>query len=225
MGNSNREFRKIRSLDFLYEINSNGTIFRNVKSKKQGRIVLDFHHSPKGYYFVWINRNRKVQRLPIARLVAECWLGKKPEGYEIDHIDRNSQNNDYRNLRYVTKSQQMKNRDHSNISARGKKNLDAYRKTIMKPVTLIGEMGFFIACESMTAAARYLAARYGTNTEYMRSRLKKHRSRILDFDIIYRNGETGHARPTGQGTVHASVSCRHNRPLEQCQTSRGKRTS
>ena len=28
--NSNLEFRKIKSLNFLYEVNSNGTIFRNV---------------------------------------------------------------------------------------------------------------------------------------------------------------------------------------------------
>lgn len=201
MKNSNREFRKIKSLDFLYEINSNGTIFRNVKSKKQSRIVLDFHHSQGGYYFVWVNRHNKVKRLSIAKLVAECWLGKRPEGLEIDHIDRNSRNNDYRNLRYVTRSQQMKNRDHTRISAIGKKNLDAYRKTIMKPVTLISGMGFSIACESMTAAARYLANHYGTNTEKMRCRLKKRRSHILGFDIIYRNGETGHARLTGQGTV------------------------
>ena len=201
MENPNLEFRKIKSLDFLYEVNGTGTIFRNVKSKKHLKIVLDHHHSAAGYYFVWICRKKKVRRISIAKVVAECWLGERPAGYEIDHIDRNSQNNDYRNLRYVTKSQQMKNRDHSNISARGKKNLDAYRKTIMKPVTLIGEMDFSIACESMTAAAKYLATRYGTNTEHMRNRLKKHRSRILDFDIIYRNGETGHARPTGQGTV------------------------
>ena len=31
--NSNLEFRKIKSLQFLYEINENGTIIRNVKSK------------------------------------------------------------------------------------------------------------------------------------------------------------------------------------------------
>ena len=43
--NSNLEFRKIKSLDFLYEINENGTIFRNVKSKKQNKIKLDMHHS------------------------------------------------------------------------------------------------------------------------------------------------------------------------------------
>lgn len=48
MNNSNLEFRKIPSLDFLYEVNSNGTILRNVKSKKQSKIVLDMHHANNG---------------------------------------------------------------------------------------------------------------------------------------------------------------------------------
>ena len=46
--NSNLEFRKIKSTGYLYEINENGTIFRNVKSKKQNKIKLDMHHSKKG---------------------------------------------------------------------------------------------------------------------------------------------------------------------------------
>ena len=32
--NANLEFRKIPSLLFLYEVNSNGTVIRNVKSKR-----------------------------------------------------------------------------------------------------------------------------------------------------------------------------------------------
>lgn len=202
MNNSDREFRKVKSLDFLYEVNSNGTIFRNVKSKKQSKIKLDFHHSKAGYYFVWICRNRKVRRISIAKIVAECWHGEKPEGYEIDHIDRNSRNNDYRNLRYVTKSEQMKNRDHARIAERGKKNLKAYRKTIMKPVALSDASGFCRVCESLTAAARFLAAACGKTVEHMRAKLKSRRSRIYGYDIAYLNGETGHTRLTGQGTVH-----------------------
>ena len=54
--NSNLEFRKIKSLKYLYEINSNGTILRNVKSKKQLKIKLDMHHSDKGYYKARITR-------------------------------------------------------------------------------------------------------------------------------------------------------------------------
>ena len=34
----NREFRKIPSLKFLYEVSEDGRIFRNVKSKKQNKI-------------------------------------------------------------------------------------------------------------------------------------------------------------------------------------------
>ena len=128
MNNSNLEFRKIKSLKFLYEINENGTILRNIKSKKQLKIKLDFHHSEKGYYVSMIHNHSigegKTKRVMIHRIVAECWLGDCPCGYEVDHIDRNSHNNNFRNLRYVSKSEQMKNRDHSNISKKGKENLE-----------------------------------------------------------------------------------------------------
>ena len=199
--NPNLEFKKIKSLQFLYEVNSNGTVFRNVKSKKHNRIVPDMHHSNTGYYFTWVCLKGKVKRVSIAQVVAECWLGDKPDGYEIDHRDRNSRNNDYRNLRYVTKSEQMKNRDHTNISATGLKNLEAARRDRMKPVKLVGfdDEKFF---ESTTAAARYLASFYGRTVDSMRDRLKRHRSHIFDFDVIYLNAETVHARSTEQETVH-----------------------
>ena len=53
--NSNLEFRKIKSLKYLYEVNENGTIFRNVKSKKQLKIKLDYHHSANGYYVTFVH--------------------------------------------------------------------------------------------------------------------------------------------------------------------------
>lgn len=197
---ANREFRKIPSLKFLYEVSEDGRIFRNVKSKKQNKIIVDYHHSPAGYCFTFICRDHKFQRIPIARVVAECWLGEKPEGYEIDHIDRNSQNNHYTNLRYVTKSEQMKNRDHSGISKIGSANLDAARRLRMKPLTLIkgGDRRVF---ESQTAAARWLATETGKTAEHIRAKFKQHRSHVYDYDVIYRNVETACTRPKGQGTV------------------------
>jgi len=39
MANSNREFRKIPSLNYLFEVSSDGRIVRNVKSKNQCKIV------------------------------------------------------------------------------------------------------------------------------------------------------------------------------------------
>ena len=197
---SNREFRKIPSLKFLYEVSEDGRIFRNVKSKKQNKIIIDYHHSTKGYCFTFICRDGKVQRIPIARVVAECWLGEKPEGYEIDHKDRNSLNNHYTNLRYVTKSQQMKNRNHSNISKVGKANLANYVQTIMKPVKLVKD-SVEKEFESQTAAARYLAVEFDKTVEHIRTKFKKRRKNIYGYDVIYQNVETACTRSMEQGTV------------------------
>ena len=186
MNNSDLEFRKIKSLDCRYEVNSNGTIFRNSISKKQSKIVLDMHHSNTGYYTTWVNINHHVQRVPIHKVVAECFIGPKPEGYEIDHIDRNSRNNDYTNLRYVTKSEQMKNRDHSNISITGATNLERARFDRMKPVILIKD-NQEIDFESQSEAARFLSQTYGTKFDSERSKLKKNRSHIHDYDVEYPN--------------------------------------
>lgn len=207
--NSNLEFRKIKSLNFLYEVNENGTIFRNVKSKKQLKIKLDFHHSEYGYYctFVHIGGRKpdsKVIRVMIHRVVAECWLGPCPDDMEVDHIDRNAHNNHYTNLRYVTHSEQMKNRNHSGISKTGTINLDIARHARMKRVKAIIN-GQEYNYESYAECARNIGNIYGVDSEKIRYKLKKHRSHIYDFDIIYLNAETVHDSSKEQETVHSNV--------------------
>lgn len=111
------EFRKIPSSDYLYEINEDGTIIRNVKSKKHRKIQYqvwsensailktnpqNLYHKP---YIKFKNKYRMIHQL-----VAECWLGPCPEGYTVDHIDRNPMNNHYTNLRYATIKDQAQNR-------------------------------------------------------------------------------------------------------------------
>jgi len=186
--NSNLEFRKIPSLNYLYEINSNGTIIRNVKSKKQLLIKLDMHHSKSGYYTTFVHNKSindgKNTRVMIHQAVAECWLGKCPLNMEVDHIDRNSHNNDYRNLRYVTKSEQMINRDHSNISEQGKINLEEARKLRAKKIRLYNE-NEDIMFESRADASRFLAEKYDKGFDAMRDRFKKHRDHIFDYDVDY----------------------------------------
>ena len=186
--NSNLEFRKIKSLNFLYEVNENGTIFRNVKSKKQLKIKLDMHHSNTGYYMTLVHNqsinNGNCKRVMIHRVVAECWLGDCPDNYEVDHIDRNSHNNDYRNLRYVTKEEQMKNRDYSKIAGQGSKNLEAARKLRSKPVKITSENDSQIF-ESYADCSRYLADIYNQTFERIRYKLKNHRDKIYDYNIEY----------------------------------------
>jgi hypothetical protein len=131
----------------------------------------------------------------IHKVVAECWLGKCPEAMEVDHIDRNPHNNDYRNLRYVTKNQQMKNRDHTNIAKHGSINLEIARQQRAKPVRLYNNNEEYIF-NSFADGARFLAERYNIKFDSARDRFKKHRKHIYDFDIEYLNAETRHAHST-----------------------------
>lgn len=186
MSKSNLEFRKIKSLDFLYEISEDGRIFRNAKSKKQIKIFLDMHHTDKGYYTAFIHFKGKVTRCTIHKLVAECWLGDKPEGLQVDHIDRNTHNNHYTNLRYVTQSEQMKNRVLSDrLIAIATSNCLNYTLTkVAKPVTAVkgDEQKEY---RSMTKCAEDLADEYGVKAEHIRGKLKQRRKHIYDYDIIY----------------------------------------
>ena len=147
------------------------------------------HHSKIGYYVTFVHiggrsENAKIIRVMIHRVVAECWLGDIPDGMEVDHIDRNPHNNDYRNLRYVTKSEQMKNRDHSNISKKGTENLENARRNRMKSVTLIKE-GETLNFESFSECSRYLADIFDKTFEHIRHKLKNHRSYIYGYQVVY----------------------------------------
>ncbi|CAL6071526.1 Conserved_hypothetical protein [Hexamita inflata] len=63
-----------------------------------------------GYYQVTIQNEFGSDQFFIHRLVTEAFLGERPDNYDIDHIDRNRQNNQLSNLRYVTRSQNLRNR-------------------------------------------------------------------------------------------------------------------
>tara|TARA_S200002703_G_C3618766_1_gene190059 strand:- start:35 stop:496 length:462 start_codon:yes stop_codon:yes gene_type:complete len=80
-----------------YLIYNDGRVF----NKKKG-IFLKTDTDNRGYKRVRITINDKVHRLKIHRLVAKYYcINEKPEEYNVvDHIDRNTFNNHYTNLRW-----------------------------------------------------------------------------------------------------------------------------
>lgn len=202
-----REFRKIPSLRFLYEINGDGSVLRNVKSKRRIKIWKDAHNSKTEYWKCQINHgHRVIKKHFIHNLVAECWLGEKPEGYMTDHIDQNSLNNDYRNLRYVTRSENMKNRDYSKFQDKIWANLAIRNGGKMLEITLSNkdESRTF---PSSRQAAQWLAKRYPEKTcASFLGKFRQRRSHLFDYDVRYREyyplkETTGHGRSEEQGTV------------------------
>ena len=142
------EFRKLRSLKFLYEIDENG-ILRNVKSKK---IVTGYKES-NGYKRVRIENKclGGVVRTSIHQLVAEAFI-PNPHGYpEVNHIDTNKQNNHVSNLEWTDHSGNMK---HAYAHGINREPLRNHSEAIRKQVSN-GKETF----PSISAAATWLAER------------------------------------------------------------------
>lgn len=182
---SNLEYRKIPSLYFLYEVNSNGTVIRNVKSKRHLKIFIKSHNSKTEYACTQINIKHHIRKVFIHRVVAECWLGKRPEGMMVDHIDRNSLNNDYRNLRYVTRSEQMINRNYDAFIDICLKNLSSKNKGIVNPVKLTRDKDVY-EFETARKASKFLSKYYVDKTEKcFNDKFHHRRKHIFDFDVEY----------------------------------------
>ena len=192
---ANLEFRKIKSLFFLYEVSEDGRIVRNVKSKKQIRQVPD----KDGYMHCYFNIKHHIYNKTVHSLVAECWHGDRPEGLQIDHINGKKFDNHQSNLRYVTLSENLKKRKMSDrVIRQATANCYHYTMTVVaKPVILVKD-GREIYFPSNSQCAAFLATAYGKTTEHMRGRLKQHRARIYDYDVIYLNAETGHINRSGK---------------------------
>lgn len=99
------QWRKLKSLKFLYEINESGEI-RNVKSKKPVRGYIE----KNGYVRVKFENKCLgcVIRTTVHRLVAEAFIPNPNNLPEVNHIDRNRSNNHVSNLEWVTHSENMK---------------------------------------------------------------------------------------------------------------------
>ena len=101
-----KEFRKLKSLKYLYEINEDG-VLRNVKSKK----IVNGYKEKNGYQRVKIeNKCIGLVWTSIHQLVAEAFVyNPDPERFtEINHIDTNKQNNHVSNLEWTDHSGNMK---------------------------------------------------------------------------------------------------------------------
>lgn len=191
---NNLEFRKIPSLKFLYEVNCDGTIFRNARSKRCLKCWKQSHNSKTEHWVTIVSIGGKARKVFIHKVVAECWLGAKPEGYEVDHIDRNSLNNHWTNLRYVTRSEQMLNRDYNQFMDKLLNNLAIGNGGRVNPIRLVrGEE--ILDFPTARRAAKYLTHIYPhKNEKSFNDKFYHRRHHIFDYDVIYlRNAETGHS--------------------------------
>jgi hypothetical protein len=95
--------------DYDYEISENGEII-NLKNGKTKRQWIN----SSGYYCVELTIGKKQNKKFLThRLVAEVYLGLPDDNIklQIDHINRNRKDNHFSNLRWVTPSENCKNKN------------------------------------------------------------------------------------------------------------------
>lgn len=92
----------------LYEISSYGNL-RQILC--DGYKIVKGGINKDGYRYVQLIRDEKRRHITIHSLVAEVFIGERPNGYVIDHIDRDKLNNNLTNLRYTTHTINNRNTD------------------------------------------------------------------------------------------------------------------
>lgn len=187
----NLEFRTIPSLFHKYEINADGTILRNAKTKKVLNCYLHSHNSDCEYWTTNINYGSGHKRVFIHNLVAECWLGPKPEGFQTDHINRDTYDNRYTNLRYISKSEQMLNRDYDKFQHILMANMAIKNGGVIHHIQLIDPDGNVYDFSSGKKAAKFIASITHQNIRTIEGYIyRDKKEEIGPFKVVYLNAET-----------------------------------
>jgi len=90
-----------------YEISNLGNVRKKTKDNKYKKIKGSVQN--RGYLYFQLQREGKRHNFLFHHLVAKEFIGERPVGLVIDHIDQNKLNNKLENLRYVTQQINMTN--------------------------------------------------------------------------------------------------------------------
>ena len=156
----------IKDYEGLYKIYPNGDI-----ESYQGKnpIIKKTFMSNIGYVRITLNKNGVQKKFSIHRLVAIHFIDN-PNGYcDVDHIDRDKQNNNLQNLRWVTQS----------INNRNRKNYGEYLKGVTK--TANGKR--FVAHIRINGKKKHLGV-FDTEIEAHNCYMKEHNKIIEDFNNL-----------------------------------------
>ena len=112
-----------KSLEFLgyftYSILSNGSI----KDLRTGS-TLATHLNQQGYRMVNLKNPDGQKGMSIARLLALAFIPNPEDKPEVDHINRNKDDNRLENLRWVTREENIANRGDFKNNTSGHKHIN-----------------------------------------------------------------------------------------------------
>ena len=121
-----------------YKISSKGRVWSTMSNKFMKQRI-----NTKGYYVVSI----KQKNPEVHRLIAKTFLFFEDDKKDqVDHIDRNKKNNDLLNLRYVSRSENMRNTGVWKTNTSGYKGVSCEKGKYRASITVNGKkkhLGYF----------------------------------------------------------------------------------
>lgn len=122
-----------------YSVSENGTVFSHRRRKKMagkwgGSVAyidpeyfkpMATNKNRKGYLSTGLRQNGRNRPIQIHAIVADAFLGPRPVGCQVRHLDGNNQNNHYSNLAYGTTEENAADRLRHGRYASGEKHVNA----------------------------------------------------------------------------------------------------
>lgn len=114
------EWRPVVGLEGVYEVSSYGRVRRVLGSRgaRAGRILVP-RLSEDGYLYLGLHFDGKRLLRRVHRLVIEAYVGPRPPGCEVNHIDGIKLNAHYTNLEYVTRAENTQHAYDIGLKPRG----------------------------------------------------------------------------------------------------------
>lgn len=102
-------WRDIEGYEGHYQISNHGRVktLKNSGHSHAGAIRKVCPDN-KGYLRIGLTKDCKPATFKVHHLVASAFIGKRPEGYQVNHKDGNKQNNHVANLEYTTNKANMR---------------------------------------------------------------------------------------------------------------------
>ena len=112
------------SIEFLpsYRVSSCGAVWGSGKTRGAAYREMKLTPGRGGYLWAMVRRNGKVAKVCAHRLVARAFLGAKPPGGQVRHLDGNCVNNAVSNLAWGSAAENTADRERHGRTARGEAN-------------------------------------------------------------------------------------------------------
>ena len=127
-----------------YLIYEDGRVWSKPRKSTIGRQVkgrfLKPYKNPRGYHRVCLCRDGKTKLFLVSRLVAQHYIANPENKPEVDHIDRDTDNNHISNLRWATRQENCDNKGMYISNTSGHKHI-SYNKTMERWVFRYRERG------------------------------------------------------------------------------------